>query len=55
VSVEAGTSEVIVLAAGAEPAPDPDSLRGALDEAGLSGVDVRLRLVPQEQVDLPGS
>jgi uncharacterized hydrophobic protein (TIGR00271 family) len=42
-----------VTVAGAPPAPDPADLRAAMDGAGLEDVDVRVRFVPVESVDLP--
>jgi uncharacterized hydrophobic protein (TIGR00271 family) len=52
-SVEPTGRAVIVRAAGAQPAPAPGDLRRALDEAGLSGIDVRLVLVPEDRIELP--
>jgi uncharacterized hydrophobic protein (TIGR00271 family) len=45
---------VTVVASGPLPAPDTDLLRAALDDRGLGDVDVTLRLVPEERVELPG-
>ncbi|MFZ4719865.1 MAG: DUF389 domain-containing protein [Ilumatobacteraceae bacterium] len=42
-----------VTIAGAPPAPDPNGLRDAMDAAGLGGLDVSVRMVPVESVDLP--
>jgi len=53
VGVDVDQNGVIVQAQGPLPAPEPDALRRALDEDGLADVDVRLELVPQENVDLP--
>jgi uncharacterized hydrophobic protein (TIGR00271 family) len=46
---------VTVVATGPLPAPDTDALRTALDERGLGDVDVMLRLVPEERVELLGN
>lgn len=53
ISVGQSSSGLTVTVAGALPAPDPATLRSDLDAAGLDGVDVRVRLVPVETVDLP--
>lgn len=47
--------EVTVVATGPLPAPDTAALRTALDDAGLEGVDVMVRFVPEERVLLEGS
>ena len=52
-SVGQTSSGLTITVAGALPAPDTAALRGDLDDAGLDGVDVRVRLVPVETVDLP--
>lgn len=54
VAVDAERDAMVVSAAGALPAPSADALREALDARGLEGVDVRLKLVPEEIVELPG-
>lgn len=54
VSAEPRSSDVLIRAVGPLPAPDPQELRRRLDGAGLAGVDVRLELVPEQRVDLPG-
>ena len=54
-AVEHSGGAVVVRVAGAQPVPAPDNLRRALDDAGLATVDVRLILVPEDRVDLPGS
>jgi uncharacterized hydrophobic protein (TIGR00271 family) len=41
-----------VVATGPLPLPDTGELRIALDEAGLDGVDVTVRLIPEERVEL---
>lgn len=48
-------NEATVTVLGALPSPDTGDLRRRLDKAGLSRLDVRIRLVPQEEVVLPGS
>ena len=55
VRVDTTEDAVVVRAVGPLPAPDPETLRDALDENGLQSVDVRLELVPEERIDLPGS
>jgi hypothetical protein len=52
-SVRSTRAGVEVVAAGAPPAPDPQSLRRALDATGLGEVHVIVTLVPSERVDLP--
>jgi hypothetical protein len=52
VSRSAEALEVVV--SGPLPAPDPDDLRTALDDAGLGSVGIVLRMVPEEKVRLPG-
>ena len=47
--------DLTVVATGPLPAPDTASLRRALDDEGLSEVDVTVRLVPEERVVLPGT
>lgn len=54
-SVEHSGESVVVRAAGGLPAPQPVELRRALDEAGLTNVDVELVLTPEDRIDLPGS
>ncbi len=54
-SVEVDNSGIVVRASGALPSPAPDELRALLDAKGLSGLDVKLELVPEETVELPGS
>lgn len=53
VSVEPRQGVIVVRAVGELPAPAPERLRTALDDAGLEDVDVRLELVPEARVDLP--
>jgi uncharacterized hydrophobic protein (TIGR00271 family) len=52
-SVRSTNAGVEVVAAGGLPAPDPGSLRRALDAARLGEVHVIVALVPSERVDLP--
>jgi uncharacterized hydrophobic protein (TIGR00271 family) len=52
VSRSAEALEVVV--SGPLPAPDPRDLRTALDDAGLGGVGIVLRMVPENKVRLPG-
>jgi hypothetical protein len=52
-SVRSTRAGVEVVAAGGLPAPDPQSLRRALDAAGLGEVQVTVALVPSERVHLP--
>jgi uncharacterized hydrophobic protein (TIGR00271 family) len=47
--------EVTVVATGPLPAPDTAVLRAALDAAGYAGLDVLVRLVPEERVVLEGT
>ena len=47
--------EVTVVATGPSPAPDTGALRAALDAAGFAGLDVLVRLVPEERVVLEGT
>lgn len=54
VAVEVDEDGVAVNAAGPLPAPDPEELRSALDEKGLESVGVKLTLVPETRIDLPG-
>jgi len=51
VSRSAEALEVVV--SGPLPAPEPNDLRTALDDAGLGSVGVVLRMVPEEKVRLP--
>jgi uncharacterized membrane protein len=44
-----------VRAYGPLPEPDADGLRSMLDTEGLESVDVRLELVPETRIDLPGN
>jgi len=53
VSVESREGAVVVRAVGQLPAPAPEDLRRALDDAGVTDTDVRLELVPEQRVDLP--
>jgi uncharacterized hydrophobic protein (TIGR00271 family) len=46
--------DVTVVATGPLPAPDTDQLRQMLDDHGLGGLDVTVRLVPEERVVLHG-
>lgn len=52
--VDVGRIEGItnVVATGPLPLPDTAALRTALDEAGLADVDITVRLIPEERVDL---
>ena len=54
-SVEVDNSGIVVRASGALPSPPPEDLRALLDAKGLAGLDVKLELVPEETVELPGS
>ncbi len=54
VTVGRTTGGLTITVAGALPAPDTATLRAELDAAGLDDVDVRVRFVPVETVDLPG-
>ncbi len=54
-AVDASEGAMVVRAVGPLPSPDPDALRTALDDAGLAGVSIRLELVPEERVELPGT
>ncbi len=47
-------SLVAVRAVGPEPPPDPAELRRMLDDEGLNGMDVRLELIPETEIDMPG-
>jgi uncharacterized hydrophobic protein (TIGR00271 family) len=53
-TVHAGKDGAEVRALGPPPAPDPQALRAALDAAGLASVDVKLELVPEQRLVLPG-
>lgn len=44
-----------MIAVGPLPAPDAAALRTALDDAGLGDVDVTLRLIPEERIELDGA
>ena len=55
VDVERAGTTPIVTVSGPLPAPDPADLRRRLDDAGLTSLHVRVRLVPTAEVDLPGS
>lgn len=55
VSVEREGGATVIVASGPLPAPDADELRTALDRAGYADLDVTLRLIPEERVELPGS
>jgi uncharacterized hydrophobic protein (TIGR00271 family) len=55
VGVDRADGEATVTVVGPLPAPDADVLRSMLDARGLADLDVRVRLVPQEEVLLPGS
>jgi Predicted membrane protein len=44
-----------VIAVGPLPAPDAVALRTALDDAGLGNLDVTLRLIPEERIELDGA
>ena len=55
VSVEPRQGRIVVRAVGELPSPEPAALRAALDDAGLGGVDVRLELIPQANVELPAT
>jgi uncharacterized hydrophobic protein (TIGR00271 family) len=48
-------SIVLVRVVGPEPSPDPDELRRMLDERGLADIEVRLELVPEQEIELPAS
>jgi uncharacterized hydrophobic protein (TIGR00271 family) len=52
--VEYDDDGILVRAAGPLPAPSTEALRSALDDKGLDEFDVKLELVPQEDVLLPG-
>lgn len=54
ISVEVAPEGIVIRAAGALPSPPPEELRAALDAKGLASQDVRLELIPEETVDLPG-
>jgi uncharacterized hydrophobic protein (TIGR00271 family) len=54
VTVGSRGDTIVVRATGPLPAPDPSSLRAALDRAGLEATSVALELVPGENVLLPG-
>jgi uncharacterized hydrophobic protein (TIGR00271 family) len=53
-SVDHSGESVAVRVAGRPPSPQPDGLRRALDEAGLTSVDIELALIPEDRIDLPG-
>jgi uncharacterized hydrophobic protein (TIGR00271 family) len=55
VGLEETLDDVVITASGPPPAPDPQALRQALDDEGLESLDVRLDLIPQDSVELPGS
>jgi uncharacterized hydrophobic protein (TIGR00271 family) len=55
VAVEPRQGAFVVRAVGELPAPEPEALREALDDAGLADLDVRLELVPEARIDLPAS
>lgn len=54
VQVQTDASGVLVRATGPLPEPNPDQLRQDLDAAGLPHLDVRVELIPQTRVELPG-
>jgi uncharacterized hydrophobic protein (TIGR00271 family) len=54
VDVDPENGGILVRAVGPLPIPEPQSLRTALDAAGLRSTSVRLELTPIEQADLPG-
>lgn len=54
VSVEVRDGDVVVRVVGPLPSPKPQELRRMLDQRGQRGTDVRLELVPEDRVELPG-
>jgi uncharacterized membrane protein len=54
VKVSAEPDAIVVKAVGPGRPPSPASLRAALDRRGLRATDVRLDLIPQTEVKLPG-
>ena len=52
--VEVDNAGIVVRASGPLPSPDPTDLRDALNQKGLRDIDVKLELIPQETVELPG-
>lgn len=55
VQVKTDDDGVLVRAIGPLPEPEPDGLRTLMDQAGLSGLDLRVELIPQTRADLPGN
>lgn len=55
VNINRETTEPTIVAIGPLPAPDTKDLRRALDEAGLASLDVRVRMIPEQQELLEGS
>jgi uncharacterized hydrophobic protein (TIGR00271 family) len=53
--VTSAADAVVVEAYGDGEPPDADALRAALDADGLADVTVRLELIPETRIDLPGS
>jgi uncharacterized hydrophobic protein (TIGR00271 family) len=51
--VDVDNEGIVIRASGPLPPPPPEQLRRALDDEGLGGIDVKLKLVPQEDVELP--
>jgi uncharacterized hydrophobic protein (TIGR00271 family) len=54
-SVTSAADAVVVEAYGDGEPPDGEAFRAALDADGLGDVSVRLELVPETRIDLPGS
>jgi len=54
VDVQRVENSYTVVASGPLPSPNPADLRTALDNAGMTGTQVVLRLVPEEHVVLSG-
>ncbi len=54
-SVTTHGTVVEVLATGPLPSPRPNDLRRSLDASGLEATTVRVKLVPERSIELPGS
>ena len=55
IRVTTAPDAIVIEASGAGAPPDGGELRAALDADGLDGVSVRVALVPETRLELPGS